>query len=298
MKVAASHLARIRKAAIDWTLPPAVKRALVRQRARFRRMSFAERSVLAANARLQDAYSGRRCFVIANGPSLADVDIGSLGGEVTIVMNAFNQHPSLASWQPTVHCAAEPADFYEGDGGLEFLRERVRGYSSTTHVFPIKLKVLFDRTGILPRERLAFFGQDGRPASAFNRIDLTGPIPAPHDTSILAVSVALAMGCDPIILLGLDYNWLSHRSINRHFYDDGAMPWAVEDMSNTPYLEVMKQSVPCWEAHAALGRIAARNGQTIINATEGSFLDVYPRLKLDEAMRVSRVSSAATISGS
>jgi hypothetical protein len=228
-------------------------------------------------------YAGRRCFVLANGPSLATVDVESLGGEITVVMNAFNRHPAIRLWQPTVHCVAEPATAYTSPEGLVFLQGLVRGYTSTTHVFPIETKALFDRTGMVPPERLVFVMQ-GRNAAEFDHIDLRGPIPSAHDTSILAVSVAIAMGCDPIVLLGLDYNWLSHRSINRHFYDDAAMPWSAEDMSKTAYLNVMRQSIPCWEAHAALRRIAATSGQTILNATEGSFLDVYPTTTLGDVL--------------
>jgi hypothetical protein len=276
----------LRRAVSEWILPPAVKRVLARTMMRQGSQAIqpAERAVLAANARLQGAYTGRRCLVLGNGPSLASVDIDSLGGEVTIVMNAYNQNPAMRLWQPVVHCAAEPASSYASPDRLRFLEGIVSGYTSTIHVFPIEMKVVFDRTGILPPERLVFVKQDGRKAAEFDRIDLTGPVPSAHDTSILAVSVAIAMGCDPIVLLGLDYDWLSHRSINKHFYDDAQIWWPAEDMAETPYLEVMRQSMPSWEAHAALRRIAANSGQTIVNATEGSFLDVYPTATLGEIL--------------
>ncbi len=279
--------ADVRHAVAEWLLPPAVKRVLLRpaRRSGFRVVLPAEEgAILAANARLQGAYAGRRCFVLGNGPSLATVDIESLGGEITVVMNAFNQHPAIRLWQPVVHCAAEPASVYTNPDMLPFLQGLLSGYTSTTHVFPIEMKAVFDRTGILPPERLVLVKQDGRTAAEFDHIDLTGPIPSAHDTSILAVSVAIAMGCDPIVLLGLDYNWLSHRSINTHFYDDAAVPWPAEDLSRTPYLQHMRTSVQCWEAHAALRRIAARSGQTIVNATEGSFLDVYPTTTLRDVL--------------
>jgi hypothetical protein len=280
------NMSDVRHALAEWILPPAVKRVLLRtvMRRGSRRGSSAERAVLAANARLQGAYTGRRCFVLGNGPSLARADIESLGGEITIVMNAFNQHPAIRRWQPVVHCVAEPASSYTSPDRLKFLQGIISGYTSTTHVFPIEMKALFDRTSILPPERLAFVKQDGRNAAEFDHIDLTRPIPSIHDTSILAVCVAIAMGCDPIVLLGLDYNWLSHRSVNRHFYDDDEMSWPAEDMAGTPYLEAIRQSLPSWEAHAALRRIATNSGQTILNATEGSFLDVYSPTSLGDVL--------------
>lgn len=277
--------AAVRHAAADWLLPPAVKRILVGTRARRgRAISPAERGVLAANIRLQGAYAGRRCFVLGNGPSLAKVDLRPLAGEITVVMNAFNQHPAIRLWQPVVHCMAEPANAYSKPYSFRLLERCLLGYTTTTHVFPIEMKGVLESAGLLPPERVAYVAQDGRTAAMFDHIDLTGPVPSAHDTSILAVSVAIAMGCNPIVLLGLDYNWLSHRSVNTHFYDDATVPWPAEDLGETPYLETMRSSVQCWEAHAALRRIAAKSGQTILNATEGSFLDVYPATTLGDVL--------------
>jgi hypothetical protein len=238
-----------------------------------------ERHVLTLNSRLQGSHRGRRCFVIGNGPSLADEDIGSLGGEVTVVMNAFNQHPSLRMWQPTIHCRAEPGRTYMTPERLESLRRQLEGYESTIHVFPIQAKPALDRARILPPERLAYVRMD-RVASEHTRIDLTQAIPSAPDTSILAVAVAIAIGCSPIVLLGVDYDWLSHRSVQAHFYDSSAVPWSAEDLGTASYLEDLKAGVICWESHAALREIALRGGQEIVNATRGSFLDTYPRTTL------------------
>jgi hypothetical protein len=100
----------------------------------------------------------------------------------------------------------------------------------------------------------------------------------------LAVSIAIAMGCSPIILLGLDYDWLARGEFRAHFYDDVAAPLLREDLREVPYLHEMKTAIPRWESHAALRRIAERSGQTILNATRGTFLDVYPRTTLDEVL--------------
>jgi hypothetical protein len=282
-RLGSAHLRRIMS---EWVLPPAFQLLIMGAATNRRRQSAGQRAVLARNAWLQDAYVGRRCFVLGNGPSLANVDVESLGGEITVVMNAFNRHAALRMWQPVVHCMAEPASAYSTPERIHLLRQFLEGYTSTTHVFPIEMGPLFNRTRILPPNRIAFFEQDGRKAGEFDRIDLTGPLPSPHDTSILAVSVAIAMGCNPIVLLGLDYNWLSHRSVNAHFYDDAAVPWPHEDVGRTPYLSLLRSAQLCWEAHTDLLRIASRSGQTILNATEGSFLDVYPMTTLAAVLSI------------
>lgn len=121
-------------------------------------------------------------------------------------------------------------------------------------------------------------------ASPERTIDLTKPIPNAPDTCVLATMIAIALGCSPIFLLGVDYDWLSHRSLNRHFYDTYDQVDKPEDLSKESYLQNMKQSQYCWSSHEALREIALRRGQRIYNATNGSFLDVYPTANLNEAL--------------
>jgi hypothetical protein len=279
--------AGLRHAVSEWMLPPGVKRALTHV-VKVGGPGLApreKRAIVAASARLNGAYAGRRCFVIGNGPSLAALDLTPLAGEVTVVMNAFNQHPALKLWQPTIHCMAEPANAYAGKPEkLDLLKTCLAGYTTTTHVFPVEMKPILDSLALVPPELVAYVAQDGTVAAKFDRIDLTRPVPSAHDTSILAVSVAIAMGCDPIVLLGVDYTWLSHRSIHTHFYDDASVPWGAVSLGTYTYLEQIRFALKAWEAHAALRRIAADHGQTILNATEGSFLDVYPATTLAEVL--------------
>jgi len=272
---------RLKQVATEWLLPPGVKRLASRALGRHAHQVItpAEKAILAGNATLAGAYAGRRCFVLGNGPSLAKVDLAPLAGEVTIVMNAFNQHPAARLWQPTFHCMAEPADAYSKPHMLDLLKTCLAGYTTSRHVFPIEARAVVEGVGLIPTDRLVFVKQQGT-AAEYERIDLTGFVPTAHDTSILAVCLAIALGCSPIVLLGVDYTWLSHRSTHTHFYDDDAVPWPSVSLGTYAYLEQIKFALSAWEAHASLRRIAAAGGQTIVNATEGSFLDVYPMTTL------------------
>lgn len=264
-------------------LPPAIYGPAVRWFREHRATSAQDRDLLARNAWIRDRYQKQKCFVLANGPSLRDIDLARLADQPTIVMNHFNQHQAFGDWQPTFHCAAEPVERYHDEAGSRSLNRMLSGYTKTVHVFPIGARPELRERGV-PEDRLVFFRADGRTAAEFSRIDFTQAVPIPHDTSILAVSLAIALGCDPIILLGLDYDFLSHRSVNRHFYDDEAASLPVEDMGAVPYVESLRSAIPCWVAHAALHSIAAGNGQRIMNASRDSFLDTYPFVEFDHAL--------------
>jgi hypothetical protein len=266
----------------DW-LPPAIYRPAVRWFREHRSIMADEQRLLVRNARIRGMHANQKCFVLANGPSLQNLDLARLGLHPTIVMNHFNQHPAFGVWQPTFHCVAEPAERYENEVGQKSLDRMLAGYTTTTHLFPVGARAYLLGRG-LPQDRLVFFRSDGRPASDFNAIDFTRAVPAPHDTSILSISLAIALGCSPIVLLGLDYDWLSHRSVNHHFYDDRSMPWEPEDMSKTSYLALMRHNIASWAAHGELRRIAEATGQVILNANPDSFLDAYDFIAPEEAL--------------
>ena len=203
----------------NWVLPPGIRRAYQRiQFMQANHLTHAEEDILACNADLQNRFTGKRCFVIGNGPSLKQHDLRPLGGEVTIVMNHFYMHPVLEHWRPTVHCAGDPA----GDYWLPSLPRMLAEIQADYHLLRLPVKRYVDEHGLDDRGRVRYTSTHTDifdwPQRALH-LNLTRPSPRVQNTSILAIVVALAMGCSPVYLLGLDYDYLSHRSIDRHFYE-------------------------------------------------------------------------------
>src|SRR6184192_653484 len=63
-----------------------------------------QKNLLARNQVFLDKHKGKRCFVIANGPSLKMQNIEPLANDVTLVMSGFWHHEVVARWQPTYYC--------------------------------------------------------------------------------------------------------------------------------------------------------------------------------------------------
>lgn len=272
---------RIRRFLADWVVPPGFVR--LKQRIDFERLFMLtneESAVLSRNAKFQNMYAGRRCFVIGNGPSLSRQDLTPLGDEITIVMNSFNRHPILEKWKPTFYCKGDPS--YDSPERIATIPKCLERIEAQAYFYHIETKRIFDRHRFLDPERVYFLKMVG-PPSENSELDLTKPIPGYQDTSIMALMIALAMGCSPIYLLGVDYDWLSHRSLDRHFYgtDD---PISRYDLGSESYLHSMKIGIICWSSHEQLREIGLVRGQKIFNATEGGFLDIYPRITLAEAI--------------
>ena len=277
------NVRKIAKRIAYWTVPPGfqqvgqvVCRSLVRRPSG---LSLEERTILSRNAKFNNMYAGRRCFVIGNGPSLNKQNLTPLANEVTIAMNWFNRHPIIDVWKPTLFCVAEPGNMIRN----EKLQLELENIQAQAYFFRIDARHHFDRFSFVDQDKLYFLKMEGSPTKD-TVLDLTKPIPGAPDTSIMATMIALTLGCSPIYLLGLDYDWLSHRSLHRHFYDADDPVQTREDLSSYSYLQLMRMSIGPWSAHDALREIGLRRGQQIFNATNGSFLDAYPMVSLAEVL--------------
>jgi hypothetical protein len=83
-----------------------------------------------------------------------------------------------------------------------------------------------------------------------------------------AVDIAVALGCKSIVLLGYDCRLVDGRSHNHGDYNDG------KGRAYPVFL-------PMWKEYPA--RVAAA-GVTVLNATPGSAIEVFPTVSLDEVL--------------
>lgn len=277
----------------DWLLPPAVQRWRRRRHilGRFRKPPTAgEAETLARNERFRNRHAGRRCFVIGNGPSLANEDIAPLRDEITIVMNSFHRHPVLSLWKPTYYCRADPGPSFDTPERVRTIREYVEPVAPQACMFAISLRPVIEAHGVLPPDRVFYFrgvcDLAEWPADVYEP-DFTRGIPYPGNTGHLAILFAMFLGCSPICLLGMDHDYLAHRSVSRHFYPASADDCGGDDDLGTyTYMEMMRQQVREWERYEVLRAIAARRGCAILNATAGSFLDLFPRVSFGNLVAV------------
>lgn len=283
---------RLRKFLEEWIIPPGFMFIMDRiYSGQSLRTTAHESAILARNVRFRDMYVGRRCFVIGNGPSLNKQDLTPLANEMTIVMNHFHRHPILEQWQPTFYCEADPPINYTTEQ-IELRKSLLSKLDPQGFFLRMEMKTMVENHNMFPLEKTYYVKMVHKSLTERTVPDLTKPMPGARDTSILALMLALTLGCSPIYCLGLDYDWLSHRSQHRHFYD---VCYPVEeradrdDLGSYSYLHLIEMSRTAWRSHQALLEIAQRRGQKILNATEGGFLDVYPTVPFADAMGDSRL---------
>ncbi|MBA7587664.1 hypothetical protein ES708_29695 [subsurface metagenome] len=245
-------------------------------------ISLNDKEILNRNQVFKNKHAGRRCFVIGNGPSLNKQDLSLLSNEITIVMNYFYKHPIVEKWQPNYYCLADPQQSDGSKKSEKFYQNLRQKIHSSKFLVPVYGKIFIENQKLLPLDQTYYAAFRGTLSNGlnYNNIDLTKSIPGVQNTSQLAMMWALYMGCSPIYLIGLDHDWLSNVSypLSKHFYKvvDGV------DYSKEKRVlrrDRLKATLDLWKGYETILRIIANKNISIINATEGGFLDVFERRK-------------------
>lgn len=256
-----------------------------------RSLSADQKKLLSRNRTFHDKHKGRRCFVIANGPSLKTQNIEPLARDVTLVMSGFWHHEVVAKWQPTYYCLSDPAYFDGSAPKREFFESMGRRITESTFFVPLAAQAIVQNQQLLPSDRtywIDFCGELHERFAERREIDLTTDIPGTMSVSQLCIMAAIYMGCSPIYLLGLDHDWLAHRGEAGHFYQGhGGLEKHAEfkpQLSDWSYKFLMECQLKLWTGYETLKSIADAKGIQILNATNGGFLDVFPRAQYERVI--------------
>jgi hypothetical protein len=213
---------------------------------------------------LRDAYGGRRCFIIGNGPSLRQMDLSPLRDEITFGLNrVYLLFPELGF--STTFLAAinrlvleqkmeEIADAAPTVFVNWFSRDLVPAGSE-----PILLRV----TSLRPR---------------FSK-DASRGVWAGGTVTYASMQLAYYMGFEEVILIGVDHSFADKGPPNvtveskgddpNHFHPDyfgKGFRWQLPD------LEL------CEHAYGLARRAFEEDGRRIVDATVGGKLDIFPKV--------------------
>lgn len=213
----------------------------------------------------RDAYKGKRCFLIGNGPSLRQTDLTKLRHEFTFGLNRiYLLFPELGfptSCLVSVNelvleqCAEEIAAL----DIPKFLTWRARRWFSDS---PLTYFLDTDYTG----------------PENFNG-DATGRLFEGYTVTYVALQLAFYMGFHEVVLVGVDHNFTTRGPANQTVISEGDDPnhfsphyfgkgfrWQLPDLegSERAYLLAKK-------AYEAAGR-------RVVDATIGGKLTVFPKI--------------------
>ena len=218
---------------------------------------------------LKDIHKGKRAFIIGNGPSLKQTDLGKLRNEITFCMNRFYLAFPELGFTATYLCISNDLvveQFVEDINALtipKFIAWRSHRHFENIPPSSFSLPTFIYTTYTGPR----FTG------------DVRGRVWEGATVTNLALQVAFHMGIEKAILIGVDHNFTDKGDANKTVVSQGDDPnhfdpryfgkgikWQLPDLDTS--------EIGYTFAHDAYRKA----GREVVDATVGGKLDIFPKV--------------------
>lgn len=226
---------------------------------------FSERNNLKLE-KYRDIHKGKRCFVVANGPSLKKTDLSLLKNEITFGMNRIHLLKEVNGFSPTylatVDIPTQLEQFTEEYNSLDL-----------TRFFNWNFRSAFDE-----KENLMFVRNSFSSAFSTDIVKLG----AGNSKSVAYTCLQLAyfMGCTEVILIGKDHSY------DTQGVDGGRFAQSTGNESNHfiegYYKKGMKWGIPDYKMEEYTYQLAKnafeKDGRKIVDATIDGKLQVFEKV--------------------
>lgn len=220
----------------------------------------------------KDCHRGKRCFVIATGPSLTLEDLNLLKGEICFGMNSIYKFFSHTDWRPDYYAICDETMYQKVKDEIDkihlkcvFSPDTSAWNCATMH----KLPCIPSSIALTDEERRHYKKWMIKHMSDdISEIVYTG-------TSVVYVilQICFYMGFDEIYLLGADCSNFGHHSQIARYKDEDKISGCEGDT----VLGIMADYQMIKEAGDA-------KGIKVYNATRGGKLELFPRVNLDNVL--------------
>jgi hypothetical protein len=271
-----------------WAIPPGINDLVKRRIQSVKEMGKPISRLCARNIAYKNIHRGRRCFIVCSGPSVKKQKLLPLRNEVTFFVSTGFLHPDYSAIQPDYHCVPDIhlTPKLTMDNYVEWFKLMDRNIGKTQLFLSAADENVIRQNELFSTRRVSYLNMGLDWKSDRKMVyDITQKIPGIQSVPIMAIMIAMYMGCSEIYLLGveLDELWCGEY---KHFYDNEIMRNDVavnqEGKSITPLIEMFKINYILWQQFDMLRCIAAANNIEILNATQGGALDVYRRVKVED----------------
>ena len=249
------------------------------------------KDILVRNKKLKNTKTGKRCFIIGNGPSIEKQNLLKLTNEETFVVNTFYYNPQYNDIGPKNYVAIDSSAPFFRDELIQ--REKSLTALPTNFFFNSDYYNLFKQLNIYSGNRVHYFHLGGffKENMAFN-IDIDKTIPQAKNVILVCIMTAVYMGFKEIYLLGCEHDFLAHTN---QFEEEHAFGTYFIEPKNEEERKHYNMSVKSYEEQIDQVKILFKNYRLlkiklakthpeikIYNATPNSFLDVFPFIKFED----------------
>ena len=216
---------------------------------------------------LKNIHQGKRCFIIANGPSINSMDLAVLKKEITIGMNRIYLHENKLGFLPNYLVVNDVALTL-----AQFPNE-------FANVATTKLYLWNGRKYFNGIKDIIYFKQIFRVHFAD---DFSKAIYGGHSVTYACLQLAYYLGCTEVILIGKD-----------HSYKETGVPGkTVKSTGNEKnhfisgyYKKGMKWEIPDYKGEELAYEMARKhfeqNGRKVFDATVGGKLNIFEKVEFN-----------------
>lgn len=271
-----------------WLLPQGVHVLRQRMLSNVATPNLLPRNVLAANASLKNRHHGQRCFIVGNGPSVKKIDLRCLQGETVFSVSNGYLHEGYDTMAPAYHCVPQITygRMTEADV-VSWFREMELSIGNAELFLNETELTLVRKYGLFAAHKVHYLALQGNfdELNDMQLIDIARPVPRVESVPIMGLMIAMYMGFQEIILLGMD-----HDSWRSGYYNYAFQPKATsgKDFSVTDQGRILTQNFDTfqslarlWRQYRHLAKVASANTIKIVNAGLGGELDEFPREPLE-----------------
>lgn len=222
---------------------------------------------------LKNKHQGKRCFILATGPSLCIEDVKLLENEYTIGINTIFKMFQKLNWRPTYYVMTDP-NLYKSlyDKNVIDLDNFAK---EACIVNALNKKIIKSEKAIQVNccwlDHVYHYGKSSR--FKYNP-DLSWGVYDYYSVTQECIIYAIYMGFKEIYLLGADNNYLGK---NQHFEK-------VDGEFNIETEQAYKMQRANDMGYAYVSEIAKEQGVRVYNATRGGNVKVFDRVELEDVL--------------
>ena len=261
------------------------------------------KELLRKNAKYKDIHKGKRCFILANGPSVNKLDFSLLKDEVTFTVNQIVRNPQFERLNANYHMWADRIFFEIEDGNQEDMEmlqviKNVSKKAPNVEIFyEVTAKSMIDKYHLDECSNVAYFQSIALNAGIMEKtfIDFTHCLPNYPTVIDYAICLAVYMGFNRIYLLGCDctgfinvaQNKMAEAKNNLYAFEmsENAAKRMERYSRQRNIQNELNTYVALFDEYDRLGIYCKRNGVKLFNATDGGLLECLPRVKLDVVLK-------------
>ena len=226
-------------------------------------------------SRFKNIHQGESCFIIGNGPSLNKMDLSLLEGCFTFGLNKIYLLFDKIDFRVNYHVAVNRLVI---DQSLEqFKLMDCPSFLSYRVVRP-----LLDGT-----ETNFYYLATGGPFTF--RKDITVPLHEGYTVTFVALQIAFFMGFKNVFLIGMDHNYTARGQANDVQFMQNDDP----NHFDPTYFRKKNWQLPDLAGSELSYHMARffynKEGRQIYDATVGGKLNIFPKIKYEEALKVAKL---------